>query len=194
MSHPSGAAPLPAVTAPLRTPATGLDEAEVAARRARGEGNTYRPPTSRTYWEILWQNAYLGINGILMSVALLLILFGLYVEALLTAGPVIANIFIGVVQESRAKRKLDRIALLNRPRAHVIREGAEREIDPAGVVVGDLLVARRGDQVLLDGTSVAGGRAELDESLLTGESDPVTRVAGDPVLSGSAVVSGTLVY
>ncbi|HSW42057.1 MAG TPA: HAD-IC family P-type ATPase, partial [Patescibacteria group bacterium] len=194
MSHPAGAAPLPAVTAPLRTPATGLDETEVAARRARGEGNTYRPPTSRTYWEILWQNTYLGINGILMSVSLLLILFGLHVEALLTAGPVITNIFVGVVQEARAKRKLDRIALLNRPRAHVIREGAEREIDPAGVVVGDLLVARRGDQVLLDGTSVAGGRAELDESLLTGESDPVTRVAGDPVLSGSAVVSGTLVY
>ena len=185
---------MPTVTAPLRTPASGLGEAEAAERRARGEGNAFRPATSRTYWEIFRQNAYLGINGILVGVSLLLVVFGLYVEAMLTAGPVIANILIGVVQETRAKRKLDRIALLNRPRAHVIRDGAERAVDPAEVVLGDLVVARRGDQVLLDGTIVGEGRAELDESLLTGESDAITKVAGDPVLSGSAVVAGTLVF
>ncbi len=184
----------PEIAAPRRTPVAGLAEAEVEARRARGEGNTYRPPTSRTYWEIFRQNAYLGINGILIGVSLLLVAFGLYVEAALTAGPVIANIFIGVIQETRAKRKLDRIALLNRPRAHVVRDGIERAIDPAEVVLGDLVVARRGDQVVLDGTIVGGGRAELDESLLTGESDAIVKVAGDAVLSGSAVVSGTLVY
>jgi cation-transporting ATPase E len=184
----------PVVAAPLRTPPGGLGAAEVEARHARGEVNAYRAPTSRTYWEIFRQNAYLGINGILIGVSLLLVVFGLYVEALLTAGPVIANILIGVIQESRAKRKLDQIALLNRPRARVIRDGKERAIDPAEVVLGDLVVARRGDQVLLDGTIVGGGRAELDESLLTGEADPVVKVAGDAVLSGSAVVSGTLVY
>jgi cation-transporting ATPase E len=184
----------PPVVAPTRTPAGGLTDIEADERRARGEGNAYRPPTSRTYWEILRQNAYLGINSILIGVSLLLVAFGLYVEALLTAGPVIANILIGVVQETRAKRKLDRIALLNRPRARVIRAGAERAVDPAEVVLGDFLVARRGDQVLLDGTVVAEGRSEVDESLLTGESDPITKVAGDAVLSGSAVVSGTLVY
>jgi len=187
-------APPPAVAEPLQTPAGGLDEAEVDARRERGEGNDYRPPTSRTYWEIVRQNAYLGINGILAGVAVLLVLFGLVVEALLTAGPVLANIVIGVVQESRAKRKLDQIALLSRPRARVIRGGAEQEVDPAGIVLGDLVVARRGDQVLLDGTVVGAGRAEVDESLLSGESDAVGKVAGDAVLSGSAVVSGVLVY
>ncbi len=185
---------MPTVAAPLRTPASGLGEAEAAERRARGEGNAFRPATSRTYWEIFRQNAYLGINGILVGVSLLLVVFGMYVEALLTAGPVIANILIGVVQETRAKRKLDRIALLNRPRARVIRDGAEKAVDPAEVVLGDLVVARRGDQVLLDGTVVGEGRAELDESLLTGESDAITKVAGEPVLSGSAVVAGTLVY
>ena len=184
----------PVVAAPLRTPAGGLGAAEVEARRARGEVNAYRAPTSRTYWEIFRQNAYLGINGILIGVSLLLVAFGLYVEAVLTAGPVIANILIGVIQESRAKRKLDQIALLNRPRARVIRDGEERAIDPAEVVLGDLVVARRGDQVLLDGTIVGGGRAELAESRLTGEADPVVTGAGDAVLSGSAVVSGTLVY
>ncbi len=187
------APPPPAIAAPLRTPPAGLTDAEAAARAAHGEGNAFRPPTSRTYVEILRQNAYPGINGILIGVSVLLVLFGLRVEAFLTAGPVLANILIGVVQEARAKRKLDRIALLNRPRARVVRAGVEREVDPADVVVGDLLVARRGDQVLLDGTVVGEGRAEVDESLLSGESDPVGKVAGDPALSGSAVVSGTLV-
>jgi cation-transporting ATPase E len=186
--------PYPRVVRPVRTPADGLSEAEAVARRARGEGNTYRPSTSRTYWEILRQNAYPGINGILIAVSVLLLLFGMAVEALLTAGPVLANIGIGVVQESRAKRKLDRIAFLARPQARVIRDAEERGIDPEEAVLGDLLVARRGDQVVLDGTLVGEGRVELDESLLTGESDPVQKQAGDPVLSGSAIISGTAVF
>ena len=186
--------PHPRVVLPVRTPPGGLSEAEAVARRARGEGNAYRPSTSRTYWEILRQNAYPGINGILVAVSVLLLLFGMVVEALLTAGPVLANIGIGVVGESRAKRKLDRIALLARPQARVIRDAEERGIDPTEAVLGDLLVARRGDQVVLDGTLVGEGRVELDESLLTGESDPVSKQAGDPVLSGSAIISGTAVF
>ena len=186
--------PHPLVVRPLRTPPGGLSGAEVVARRARGEGNAYRPSTSRTYWEILRQNAYPGINGILVAVSLLLLLFGMVVEALLTAGPVLANIGIGVVGESRAKRKLDRLALLSRPQARVIRDAEERGIDPTEAVLGDLLVARRGDEVVLDGTLVGEGRVELDESLLTGESDPVSKQAGDPVLSGSAIISGTAVF
>ncbi|HEY5496036.1 MAG TPA: hypothetical protein VIK16_05205, partial [Candidatus Limnocylindrales bacterium] len=186
--------PHPPVVRPLRTAAGGLSEAEADARRARGEGNAYRPSTSRTYWEILRQNAYPGINGILVVVSVLLLAFGMVVEALLTAGPVLANIGIGVAGESRAKRKLDRIALLSRPQARVIRDSGERGIGPAEVVLGDLLVARRGDQVVLDGTLVGDGRVELDESLLTGESDAVSKEAGDPVLSGTAVISGTAVF
>jgi len=186
--------PHPPVVRPVRTSPAGLSEAEASTRRARGEGNAFRASTSRTYWEILRQNAYPGINGILVAVSVLLLLFGMVVEALLTAGPVLANIGIGVVSETRAKRKLDRIALLARPQARVIRDAGERGIDPAEAVLGDLLVARRGDQVVLDGTLVGEGRVELDESLLTGESDPVSKQAGDPVLSGSAVVSGTAVF
>jgi cation-transporting ATPase E len=186
--------PHPPVVRPLCTAAGGLSEAEADARRARGEGNAYRPSTSRTYWEILRQNAYPGINGILVVVSVLLLAFGMVVESLLTAGPVLANIGIGVAGESRAKRKLDRIALLSRPQARVIRDSEERGIGPAEVVLGDLLVARRGDQVVLDGTLVGDGRVELDESLLTGESDAVSKEAGDPVLSGTAVISGTAVF
>ena len=193
-ARPPTLPPHPPVVRPLRTEAGGLSEAEAGARRARGEGNAYRPSTSRTYWEILRQNAYPGINGILVVVSVLLLLFGMVVEALLTAGPVLANIGIGVAGESRAKRKLDRIALLSRPQARVIRGSEERGISPAEVVLGDLLVARRGDQVVLDGTLVGEGRVELDESLLTGESDAVSKEAGDPVLSGTAIISGTAVF
>jgi cation-transporting ATPase E len=179
--------------APGGTP-LGLTDAEAAARRAAGQGNDVRARTSRTYWEILWQNAYLGINGPLIVIALLLLIAGMPVDAALTACPVIANIAIGVVQEARAKQQLDRIALLNRPKAIVVRDGAEREVDPAELVVGDVVVARRGDQIVVDGTIVGSGRAELDESLLTGESDPVSKDRGDDVYSGTAVVSGTLTY
>ncbi len=169
----------------------GLTASEVAARRAAGEGNDYRQPTSRTYVEILRQNAYPGINGPLIVISLLLLAAGMVVESLLTAGPVLANIGIGVVQEVRAKRKLDRIALLTRPRVTVVRDGLEREVDPAEIVRGDLLVVRRGDQLVVDGTLAGDGSVELDESLLTGESDPVAKRAGDPVFSGTAVISGT---
>ncbi len=184
----------PPVVRPLLTAAGGLSEAEAIARHRRGDGNAYRPSTSRTYWEILRQNAYPGINGILVVVSVLLLAFGMVIEALLTAGPVLANIGIGVAGESRAKRKLDRIALLSRPLARVIRDSEERGVDPAEVVLGDLLVSRRGDQVLLDGTLVGDGRVELDESLLTGESEAVSKVAGDPVLGGTAIISGTAVF
>jgi cation-transporting ATPase E len=172
----------------------GLSQAEAAARRAAGQGNDIRSRTSRTYLEILWQNAYLGINGPLLVIAILLLIARMPVEAALTAGPVLANIGIGVFQEARAKQQLDRIALLRRPRAAVIRDGAERPVDPSEIVVGDLVTARRGDQIVVDGTIVGDGRVELDESLLTGESDPVSKGRGEPVYSGTAVVSGTIVY
>ncbi len=172
----------------------GLTDAEAAARRAAGRGNDVAIRTSRTYWEILRQNAYIGINGPLMAISLLLLVAGMPIEAALTAGPVVANIAIGVFQEARAKQQLDRIALLRRPKASVIREGAERAVDPSEIVVGDLVVARRGDQIVVDGTIVGDGRVELDESLLTGESDPVSKERGETVASGTAVVSGTVVY
>jgi cation-transporting ATPase E len=179
----------------------GLSDAEAARRRAAGEGNDFRPPTSRSYVDIFRQNTYPGINGILVVISLLLLAAGLIVEALLTAGPVAVNVIVGVVQETRAKQMLDRIALLNRPRAIVVREGVEREIEPEEIVRGDLVVARRGDQILVDGTLVdepaAGpglGVVELDEALLTGESDPVTKRPGDEVLSGTAVLGGIARY
>ena len=175
-------------------PADGLTEAEADARRAAGQGNAFEPPTSRTYLAILRQNAYPGINGPLLAISLVLVAYGLIVEALFTAAPVVVNILLGVVQEARAKRALDRIAILTRPGATVVRDGGERTVDLSEVVLGDLLVARRGDQIVVDGELTGAERVELDEALLTGESDAVARGAGEPVSAGTSVLAGTARY
>jgi cation-transporting ATPase E len=172
----------------------GLSESEVAARRERGQQNVVQLQTSRSYLQILRKNAFTFINTVLFAIALVLILMGNVGDAVVTAGLVLLNVLVGAVQEGRAKRKLDRITLLTRPQATVIREGQERTIDPNDVVLDDVLVARPGDQIVVDGEVVGEGRAELDESLLSGESERIPKAVGDTVYSGSFCVSGTAVY
>jgi cation-transporting P-type ATPase E len=172
----------------------GLGAAEVEERRAAGLGNDYRSPTSRTYLEIIRDNTYPLINGPLLLVSGALIAFGAFTEALMTGGPVIGNIAIGVVQGSRAKRQLDRVALLSQAPATVVRDGVERQVAPSAVVLDDIVVANRGDEIQLDGRIVADASAWVDESSLTGESRPIEKSDGDVVLSGSAVVSGVARY
>jgi cation-transporting P-type ATPase E len=189
------ASSMPALAATRPTDqATGLTNAEVEARRAAGDGNDYRTPTSRTYLEIIRDNSYPFINGPLLLVAAALVSFGALTEALITGLPVVGNIAIGVVQGSRAKRQLDRVALLSEAPAIVVRDGSEQTIPPAEVVLGDVIVANRGDEIQLDGRLVGDATASIDESALTGESRAVDKVRGDNVLSGSAVISGTARY
>src|SRR4029453_10473826 len=95
-----------------------------------------------------------------------------------------------VVQEIRAKRTLDRIALLTRPKATVVRDGTEQTGDPSELVMGDVLSTGPGDQIVVDGVVIGDGKLEVDESLLTGESDLIPKRAGDPVYSGSFCVNG----
>lgn len=172
----------------------GLTEQEAAVRRARGEGNVVEFGTSRSYRQILRENTVSFINVLLFVISTILIALGLYSDAVMTAGLVFLNVVAGVIQEARAKQKLDRIALLHRPAATVIRDGRERELNPAELVRGDLLALHPGDQVVVDGVLIESGRLELDESLLTGESDRVEKQAGDTVLSGSFCISGNGVY
>jgi cation-transporting P-type ATPase E len=181
-------------TRPASDPVAGLSAAEAERRHLAGEGNAYRSPTSRTYLEIVRDNSYPFINGPLLIVSGALIAFGAVTEALMTGVPVFGNIAIGVVQGSRAKRQLDRVALLSQAPATVVRDGAERQIPPAQVVLGDIVVANRGDEIQLDGRIVGPATASLDESALTGESRAVDKAAGDTVQSGSAVLSGVARY
>ena len=168
----------------------GLTDSEVQARRAQGLGNVLPAPTGRTYLEILRENVFTFINNVLFGLGFALVLLGHWTDALVSVGVVCVNLVVGVVQEVRAKRILDRIALLTRPRATVIRDGREVSVDPGEVVLGDVLVVRPGDQVVVDGEVIGDGHFDLDESLLTGESDLVTKTAGDPVYAGSYCMSG----
>ena len=172
----------------------GLSENQVIARRERGQGNVVQLQTSRTYLQILRKNAFTFINSVLFGIGILLILMGQLGDAVVTAGLVLLNVVVGVYQEGRAKRKLDQIALLTRPKATVLRDGQERTVDPSEVVLGDALVAHPGDQIIVDGEVIGDGQMEVDESLLTGESERVLKHAGEPVYSGSYCVTGSAIY
>ena len=171
------------------TPATGLTEAEATSRRAAGRGNTAPLATGRTYAQIVRENVFTFINDVIFVLGVLLVIVGRPLDAAVSLGVIGVNIAVSVVQEVRAKRTLDRIALLTRPMAALIRDGVERSVGPEELVVGDLLRVGAGDQVVLDGR-LSVGRLEADESQLTGESDLIPKRPGDPVFSGSFVVNG----
>jgi cation-transporting ATPase E len=172
----------------------GLSEQEARARRARGLGNRMPPATGRPYRQIVRENVLTFVNGVIFTLGLTLLILGQWGDALVSVAVVAVNVLVGLVQEVRAKRVLDRIALLTRPTARVIRDTRSREIDPAEIVVGDLIAIGPGDQMLVDGILTGDERIEVDESLLTGESEPVRKTAGAELYSGSFCVSGSAVY
>jgi cation-transporting ATPase E len=175
------------------TTVQGLSEREAAARRAAGQGNTAPPPTGRTYRQIVRENVFTFINIVLFVLGLVLVLVGRPLDAVVSVGVIAVNIVVSVVQEIRAKRTLDRISLLTRPTATVVRDGQEHSMAPEQLVVGDVLRAGSGDQIILDGR-VLVGRMRVDESQLTGESDLLLKEAGDPVFSGSFCANGGAYY
>jgi cation-transporting ATPase E len=170
-------------------PVSGLSAAEVTERVAAGRTNVFVQDTSRSVWSILRANVLTLFNGIILACFLVLMLIGRWQDALFGFSA-IANAVIGTVQEYRAKRALDRLALLNAPTARVLRDGTERDVEVAAVVVDDTLVLRAGDQVPADAVVDGSRGLQLDESMLTGESDAVEKAQGDRVLSGSVVVAG----
>ncbi len=172
----------------------GLTSVEAALRLAAGEGNAAPLDTSRSYRRILLENFFTPINTILFAIGIILVVLGLGADAVMTAGLVLVNVLVGVFQEARAKRQLDAIALLARPKAKVIRDGAEREIDPDEIVRGDVLNLQPGDQVQVDGSVLEAENLSVDESLLTGESDLVRKEEGDSVFSGSFAMTGSGLY
>jgi cation-transporting P-type ATPase E len=183
--------PLAENVAPDETAPAGLSESDAQARLASEGGNAVPEATGRSWWDIVRRNLFTFINVTLVVVGIVLIVMGRPRDALLASGLAVVNGLVGVVQEARAKRRLDQIALLNRAQATVVRDGAERQVDPAQIVRGDVLRLRAGDQVFADGVVVGDGAFEMDESLLTGESDPVAKKAGDAVSSGSYCISGS---
>ena len=179
-----------AVAAPA--PANGLTEAE-ASRRLSLAGRPARRATSRSYASIVRANVLTVFNLILAGFGVVTLIFGDARDALFL-GIIVANSTIGVSQEVRAKRALDRLSLLVAPHANVRRDGAVHKIAVEQVVVDDVVVFAPGDQVIADGTVLTAADLRLDESILTGESVPARRAVGDEVRSGAFVVEGTGAY
>ncbi len=172
-------------------PAVGLTEAQVRDRVERGLSNVQPESPSRSTREIIRANVVTRFN-ILLSVLLVVILVAVQAPRDALFGIVmVTNAAIGIIQELRAKATLDRLALLTAPRARVLREGTIREVDIANVVVDDIIELRSGDQLPVDGDVVASRGLEINESLLTGESDPILKEPGDVALSGSFVAAGS---
>jgi magnesium-transporting ATPase (P-type) len=167
---------------------TGLSEAE-AARRLREAGPPHEPPTSRSYASIAIANTFTIFNAILAGFGIATIIFGNPKDALFL-GILVANTAIGTFQEVRAKRALDKLAALVVAKATVVRDGEPRQVAVGEVVVGDLVRIGAGDQVPADGDLVRADGLALDESDLTGESEPVVRRVGEQVFSGSFAVEG----
>ncbi|MCU0274058.1 MAG: hypothetical protein MUE34_12570 [Acidimicrobiales bacterium] len=168
----------------------GLTEAEVAARVADGRTNDVPDAPVRTFGEIVRANVLTRVNAIMTTLLVLVLIAGSPKDALF-AGVIVSNSVIGIVQELRARRTLNELAVLSAPKARVLRDGVTFEIGVSQVVADDVLVLEPGDQVVVDGRVLDGVGLELDESLLTGESEPVDKAPGDEVLSGSFVAAGS---
>jgi cation-transporting ATPase E len=168
----------------------GLSQAEVRERVAAGQVNAPPPSPGRTIGQILRANVLTRFNAILGALFVLVMIVGPPQDALFGV-VLVVNTGIGTAQEIRARRALNRLAILTAARALVLREGVVTEIHPGQVVRDDILELRRGDQVPADAVTLEAEGLELDEALLTGEAEPVLKLPGDTVLSGSFVVAGT---
>jgi cation-transporting P-type ATPase E len=171
-------------------PSLGLSAAQVADRVARGQVNDVPAAPTRTVRQIVRANVVTRFNAILGAMLAIILVVGPLQDALFGI-VLITNALIGIVQELRAKRTLDRLTLLTAPRARVIRDGEAQEIAVGEVVLDDVLDLDPGSQIVVDGEVTASAGLEVDESLLTGESEPVAKVPGEEVLSGSFVAAGT---
>ena len=171
---------------------TGLTQAEVAERVAAGRVNANADVKTKSVSQIVREHALTLFNMVNLGMAVLVMITGQY-RNMMFMGVVFSNLAIGIVQELRAKRMVDRLTIITAPDVRVIREGRECSIPVDQVVVDDLVVVAHGDQVPADGVVVAGA-ASMNESLLTGESDAIPKVIDDEVLSGSFVDSGSLTF
>ncbi|MGA4841192.1 HAD-IC family P-type ATPase [Streptomyces sp. G45] len=191
MTHIDAGAELDPVhpVAPPTGRATGLTAAEVAERVARGEVNDVPVRSSRSTTEIVRGNVFTRFNAII-GVLWVIMLFVAPIQDSLFGFVIVANTGIGIIQELRAKKTLDGLAVIGEAKPTVRRDGVAAEISTSEIVLGDLVELGPGDKIVVDGETVEADGLEVDESLLTGEADPVLKKPGDKLMSGSFVVAG----
>ncbi|MFF7123513.1 HAD-IC family P-type ATPase [Streptomyces sp. NPDC008240] len=174
---------------PPGAPAAGLTGAQVAERVARGQVNDVPVRSSRSMGEIVRANVFTRFNAII-GVLWLITLFVAPIQDSLFGFVILANTGIGIVQEWRAKQTLDSLAVIGEARPTVRRDGTAVEVATNEIVLDDLMEIGPGDKIVVDGVCAEADGLEIDESLLTGEADPVVKHPGDQVMSGSFVVAG----
>ncbi|MFE9243939.1 HAD-IC family P-type ATPase [Nocardiopsis sp. NPDC006938] len=188
--------PPPNQAAPARTalagppPERGLSRDEVAERVAAGRTNDVPVRASRSVGQVIRGNVFTRINAMIAVLFAIIAVIGPVQDGLF-ALVIVINTLIGIVQELRAKRTLDQLAIVNAARPRVVREGETVRVATQEIVLDEVLEVGAGDQVVVDGVVTWAGGLEVDESLLTGEADPVVKRTGDAVMSGSFVVAGT---
>lgn len=166
----------------------GLTQREAEEKIARGDCNGSFSVKTKSVGRIFADNIFTLFNLINIILAVLVALVGAY-RNMLFMGVILCNIGIGIIQEIRSKRTIDRLSLISAPKAHLLRDGSEKILPVADIVTGDIMLLSSGRQLCADGILVEG-ELEADESLLTGESETVTKRPGDTLYSGSFVVSG----
>ncbi|PPJ21735.1 magnesium-transporting ATPase [Nocardia nova] len=173
--------------------APGLTAAEVAQRVRDGQTNDVPDRASRSVADIVRANVFTRINAILGVLFVLVLATGSIIDGMFGL-LIVANSVVGVVQELRAKQTLDKLAIVGQAKPVVRRDGAATEVGPKDVVLDDLIELGPGDQIVVDGEVVECELLEVDESLLTGEADPIDKSVGAKVMSGSYVVAGSGAY
>ncbi|MFJ8004400.1 cation-translocating P-type ATPase [Streptomyces fagopyri] len=181
--------PVHPVPLPALGRARGLSAAEVAERVARGEVNDVPVRSSRSLGEIVRANVFTRFNAIIGVLWLIMLSVAPFQDSLF-GYVIIANTGIGIIQEWRAKKTLDSLAVIGEAKPTVRRDGVAVEVSTSRIVLGDVIEIGPGDKIVVDGTCVEADGLEIDESLLTGEADPVVKRRGAEVMSGSFVVAG----
>ena len=167
---------------------TGLTDEQVNERIEQGKGNADENPNTRTYKQIVRENTLTFFNFLNLVLLILVLMVGSYKNAFFV-GIIIINTLIGIAQEIRAKKTIDKLAILTAKKSIVIREGKKWTVPTEDLVLDDLVCLKTGDQVPAD-AKVLEGSVEVNESLLTGESDNLPKNVGDELFSGSFVTSG----
>ncbi len=168
----------------------GLTRAEVELRIAAGETNDAPDANSRSLSSIIKENTLTWFNFLIGSMWIVMLIVAPWQDSLF-GFVIVANTLIGTIQEYRAARTLEKLAVIGEAKPVVRRDGSDQEISASEIVLGDLIVLRTGDQLVVDGEIEKSQGLEIDESLLTGEADPVDKLVRDSAMSGSFVVAGS---
>jgi cation-transporting ATPase E len=170
---------------------SGLTSAEVAQRVTQGQSNNFKTTIGRTYWQIVRDNIFNIFNVVLGVLFAIMLIQHDFTNVLLAGIAVGVNALLGLIQEIKAKRALDQLAMMALVEIDVWRDGIVTKVSIDQIVKDDVLPIKPGDHIVVDGRLLQADNLEVDESLLTGESDAVAKTMGSPVWSGSFCIAGT---